>query len=288
MSGQPPWQGPDGRWYTSGQRPVPGTPPPPSRQPGRPPEEEPKKKPWTDSAPKWLSTTGGLISAGAAVAALLIGGTVVTVKVITSSPTVTPSQSSSLGPTSPSPPAPNPAPSNLKSALLSPDVLGSAALVESQGTDLSKLGGICNVPWSGATAIAYEGVQNNQTGTFLGETLVSWPTVQDASNSIAADRKAIDQRESCSDVVSGSTETFTSDYPGSPPPSCINPGQYFASSVETTSPSAVLPYQGFFVEAQCGTITISVKEELNLPGASQQTADGYLGSAISKLDTATS
>jgi hypothetical protein len=141
---------------------------------------------------------------------------------------------------------------------------------------------------TGATAIAYEGIQNHQNGMFLSEVLTSWRTAQDAGQAITADRQAVDQSGSCSNAVSGSTVTFTSDYGGSPPSSCVSSGQYFATSVETTSPSAILPYQGFLVEAQCGTTTISVEVESELTVVTQQTADGFLSEAIDKLDSATS
>jgi hypothetical protein len=277
MTGQPPWRGPQGQGY------------PPLGQP--PPKKDQEKQSLSDALQKWLSTTGGLITAGVAVAGLLIGGTVVTVKVITPSPTVTSHQPVTPGTTPPNstpPNPPHPAPAKLANALLPVGVLGSAALMQAHGTDLSTVSGICGGPTTGATSIAYEAIQNNQQGMFLNEILISWGSAQDASQAITNDRQAVDRSGSCSNAVSGSTETYTGDYSGAPPSSCESPGQYLATSVETTSPSAALPYQGFLVEAQCGTTTITAKVESNLPGVTQQTADGFLSQAIGKLDSATS
>jgi hypothetical protein len=70
----------------------------------------------------------------------------------------------------------------------------------------------------------------------------------------------------------------------------VSPGQYFATQINTTSSSfAFPPYSGFFIQAQCGTTAITVKIESGLPGGiTQQSADGYLSSAIGKLDSVTS
>lgn len=290
MSGQQPWQAPDRRWYSSGD----GSPPgPPSRPPGwpeQPRKEKPEKESKLVSFREWLSTTAGVIAAICAIITLL-GGTIVVVKIlaphnnstiIQDSPTPTPPHS-----TSPNSPSPFTS-AQLQSALLSSETVGSTATVESSGTDVSTLETTCGGPRTGATATAYESINDQQTGTFLAETITSWDRAADAGQAIKVDRQAVDQSGSCSITSSGATEEYSGDDAGSPPSSCVSPGQYFATQINTTSSSFASPYNGFFIQAQCGTTTITVKIESDLPGGiTQQSADGYLSSAIGKLDSVT-
>jgi len=271
MSGQRSWQAPDGRWYPPGQ-------------------EKPEKKSRLDAFREWISTTAGVVSAIVAVVALLAGGTAVSVKILTQSP----KPPVTIVPTPPDPTfsnSPTPSPINLQSALLASGTLGSAAIIQSTGTDLSKLAGICggHTPGLTATATAYETIQDQQTGTFLHEALVSWPSAIDAGRAITIDRQAVDQSGSCSFTYSGVTAVYKGDDAGSPPSSCTSPGQYFATQVQASSPSIILPYNGYLIEAQCGTIIISVRVYSDQLGAiTQQAADGYLSSAIGQLDSTTS
>ena len=165
--------------------------------------------------------------------------------------------------------------------------------METSGRDLSQIGVLCGGSEAGATATAYELINDQQqtgplTGTYLIETLTSWRSAAAARRFITVDRQAVDQSGSCSVTDSGAADEYTGDYAGSPPQDCIGAGQFFATHVHTTSPSEPFPYDGFLVEAQCGTMTITVKVENNLPEAvTQQSTEGYLSSAISKLDSFT-
>lgn len=228
---------------------------------------------------------------------LLAGGAAASGKIFPSSPkhsptiTSTTSNSPATTPTTTNPTFSNsPSPfdtTQLQNALLTSEALGSTGIVTSSGTDLSQLMAICGGHGTGvpATATAYEGIRDNQTGTVLSEALVSWSSAADADQAITTDRQAVDQSGSCSFTSSGITEEYSGDDAGSPPPSCENPGQYFATQVEVSSPSFILPYFGFLVQAHCGTTTITVQVESDEPGAiTQQSADGYLSSAIGKLE----
>lgn len=288
MSGQRPWQAPDGRSDPSGH----GVPQsaPPSSGPSQPHKGKPEKKSFLD----WISTTAGVVSAICAIITLAVG-TVVVVKVLGPSPKPSPNQPSSPNSSFPdpsrSPTLQNP-PANLTSALLPSSTLSSAAYVVSKGTDLSKIKEVCGAPVYGATATAYEQMVDHQSGTALEEALVTWGSASDAGQAITSNRQAVDQSGSCSFTASGSTATYTGDYQGSPPSSCVSPGQYFATAVSISFSSSALPElpeSGYVVEAQCGATTIWIRIYGGFANSlTQQTADGYLSSAIDNLDSTNS
>jgi hypothetical protein len=275
MSGQQPWHAPDGPRHPGSDDRL--------GEPGRKPEN--KSRP--DAVREWISTTAGVISSIVALVGLLAGGAAVSVKIFTQPPKPSPSITPTPNPTfsnSPSPP-----PVNLQSALLSSGTLGSPAYVGSKGTDLSQIGEICGGPVHGANSTAYETIQDYQNGTVLTEALVTWHFATDAGQAITIDRQAVDQSGSCSVTSSGVTAVYSGDDAGSPPLSCVSPGHYFATQVKVSSSSSTFPDNGFAVVAQCGTITIYVQVYNDQPGTiTQQVADGYLSSAISKFDSATS
>jgi hypothetical protein len=291
MSGQQPWQAPDGRWYSSGPGSPPGAPSQPPGWPEQPRKEKPERESKLVSFREWLSTTAGVICAICAIVTL-VGGTIVVVKILAphndppiihDSPTPTPPHSTS--PNSPSPFSS----AQLQSALLSAGTVGSTAIVQSTSTNLSQIQAICGGPVSGDTAAALETIVDRQTGTVLDETLVSWDNAADPGQVITTARQAVDQSGSCSMTSNGVTTEYTGDDPGSPPSSCVSPGQYFATQAKISSPSFTFPFFGFTVIAQCGTTTIFVRVVSDLPGAvTQQTADGYLSSAVGNLKSTTS
>jgi hypothetical protein len=181
--------------------------------------------------------------------------------------------------------------SQLLHLLLPSAALGPTAITVSAGTDPSTLSGICGGPRPGliAAETAYETIADLQTGTYLYEVVASWPSLADAGQAIAIDRLAVEQSGSCTFTYSGATTVYTGDVGGSPPSSCLAPGQYFATQVQASTPSSKLPYRGFSIEVQCGTSTISVQLYSDLLGSiTQLTADGYLSDAIGQLDSATS
>jgi hypothetical protein len=202
---------------------------------------------------------------------------------------VTPNPSSPDPSNSPSKPN---GPVNLMNALLSSGILSSAAYVESESTDLSKVTGICGAPVYGATATADEQIVDNQHGVALDEVLVSWRSAADAGQNVISNRQAVDQSGSCSVSSSGSTATYTGDYQGSPPSSCLKPGQYFATTVSISFSSSAypeLPESGYVAEAQCGNTIIWIRAYGSYGNSiTQQTADGYLSAAYTKLDSTNS
>ena len=286
MSGQQPWQAPDGRWYAAGQGSPSGTPPwpPGGREP--PNKEKPAKESKLVAFREWLTTGTGIATLIVTIVGLLIGGAAAGGKLFPPSPKPTHS-------VTPIPPGPKPdtspsrstaPPKSLQSALLSNGTVGSAAIVQSSGTDLSQIGAICGGTLSGDTATAYETITDEQTGTVLDETLVSWDSAADADQVITAARQAVDQNGGCSVASNGVTTDYTGDNQGSPPSSCVSPGQYFSTQVKRSSSSSSFsfPYNGFAEIVRCGTTTIFVRVYSQQPGAiTQQTADGYLSSAVS-------
>jgi hypothetical protein len=195
MSRQQPWQAPDGRWYSSGDGSPPGASSGPPGWPEQPRNEKPEKESKLVTFREWLSTTAGVIAAICAIITLA-GGTIVVVKIlaphndppiIQDNPTPTRPHSTILNSPSPFSSA------QLQSALLSSETVGSTATVESSGTDVSTLEATCGGPRTGATATAYESINDQQTCTFLAETITSWDSVADAGQAIKVDRQAVDQ-----------------------------------------------------------------------------------------------
>jgi hypothetical protein len=282
MSGQQPWQAPDGRWYSSEQ----GSPSWPPGRPEQPRKEKPEKESRLVAFREWLTTGTGIASLIVAIVGLSIGGAAASGNLF---PSPKPTHSVTPSPPGPtpdsSPPTSSTPPVSLQNALISSGTVSSAAIVQSTGTDLSQLATVCGGPVSGDTATAYETIEDQQAGTYLSEVLVSWDSAADAGQAVTANRQAVDKSGSCSFTSNGATAQYTGDYAGSPPSSCANPGQYFDTQIEVTSPSSIFPYFGYVVIAQCGSTTIFIRVFSNQPGAiTQQAATGYLSSAIGKLD----
>lgn len=252
---------------------------------------------------EWINTTAGATSAVVAVVGLIAGGTVVGVK-ISSSPASGQTQQITPGPTTPNPTSPTPttpgptppgpttpspnslSTAQLENALLPVDTIGPAGVLAGPvGTDVSQLGNICGGSDQGARSTAYETIKDQQTGTVLTEALVSWDNAQDASQAVSADHQAVEQEGSCSYSNSGVTAMYSGDYQGQPPSSCASPNEYFASEVEIEPQGAISPYTGFTTAAQCGTATVSILITSDLPGVTQQTANGYLNAAIGRLES---
>jgi hypothetical protein len=178
-----------------------------------------------------------------------------------------------------------PSSAQLTQGLLPASALGPGAVISGAGTDLSKIGLICGGSLTGAKATAYETILDNQTGQFLNETLTAWDNVTDASNGNRLNHQAIDSNGSCSVSNSGQTATYTGDYPGPSPTGCSG-DQYLATAATLTSPSMFTPYQGFLVGTLCGTVSVVVAVESDLPGVTQQTTDGYESTAAQDLQSA--
>ncbi len=173
----------------------------------------------------------------------------------------------------------------LEQALLPADTLGPGGSISGAGTDLSKIALICGGALSGAIATAYETILDSQTGQFLNETLTTWDNAADARNASMMNHQTLDQNGSCSVSNSGVTTTYKGDYAGSPPSSCSS-RQYLATSAATSSPSLVTPYSGYLVGALCGTVSVVILIESDLPVIAQGMADGYLSTAVHSLESA--
>jgi hypothetical protein len=292
MSGPGPgpgwWRGPDGHWYPP--RTYPGVPTPgaPKGPEGTGPEKGARSRAFRE----WIQTGQGI---GILIVSIIaLGGTGAAI--------------ASGGHSSPHPPGPTPSviitspssgsspvvttpatvpPAQLTQALLPAQTLGPTATVNTKGTDLSQITGICGAPLpSGAQVTAFELLQDSQTNQNLTEIIVDWGTAADAGTAITDNRTAVDQSGSCSYTSSNETTKYEGDYSASPPSSCSNPGKYLDTQVFVTSSSLFSPglISGFNVEVQCGTFTIVIQAE-GAPGAGvdQGTADGYLSNAVGRF-----
>jgi hypothetical protein len=254
-------------------------------EPGNDHHEPEKKHPYLFY---WL--TGGLATILAAIIAVVVAHP--------SPAPASPSPGSTTSSSAPSEPgdsssptvkdsgsSPGTSPAQLEEALLPADTLGPGGGISGRGTDLSKIALICGGPLPGATATAYETIVDNQTGQFLNETLTAWDTAADARNAGMANHQAIDQSGSCTLSDSGQTATYTGDYAGSAPSSCTS-GQYLATAATLSSPSLISSYSGYLVGTLCGTFSVVVAVESDLPVITQGTANGYLNTAVDSLESA--
>jgi len=263
-------------------------------EPGNDHHESEKKHPYRFY---WL--TGGLATILAAIIAVAIahpssrnantssGSTNASSGSTTSSPPFSNAGQSSSLPAEGSGSSQAPLSAQLEQALLPADTLGSGSSISGEGTDLSKIALICGGPLPGATATAYETILDTQTGQFLNETLTAWDNSADARNANMRSHQEIDQNGSCSLSNSGETATYTGDYAGSPPSSCSS-GPYLATAATLSSPSLISSYSGYLVSALCGTVSVVVSVESDVPvlTMTQGTADGYLSTAVDSLESA--
>jgi hypothetical protein len=170
----------------------------------------------------------------------------------------------------------------LQQALLPAQELGSAAKIANSGTDLSHLVGTCGVPIPGrAQLIAYELLQDRQTGQEIQETIIEWDNSTTAGNAVSSGRSAIEQTGSCSVSSGGTTEELKAVNSGAPPPECAG-GQYLAARESASSTSI----SGYRAGAQCGsfTITIEILSKGTGGAISQEVGDGYLNTAAARLE----
>lgn len=172
----------------------------------------------------------------------------------------------------------------LASDLLPAGSLGTGGSISGAGTDLSKIELICGGRLTGAEATAYETIIDNQTGEFLTETVTAWDSAANARAANAMNHQALDANGRCTSSNSGQTSTYTGDYAGTPPESCTS-GQYLATAASLTTPSSITLYQGFLTGALCGTISVVVEVESDLPGVTQDIVDGYLSTAAQALQS---
>jgi len=290
MSGTQPgpgwWRGSDGRWHPSQAHPGASTPGAPKGPEGTGPEKGARSRAFRE----WVQTWQGIGTLVVSILALVGVGTGAAIA----------SGGHSPNPPGPSPSvtitSPNPGPSSvvttvtsaqLVQALLPAQTLGTTATVNTTGTDLSQIIGICGAPLpSGAQVAAFELLQDSQTNQSLLEIIIDWGTVADAGTAIANNRTAVDTSGSCSYTSNNETAQYEGDYSANPPSSCSNSGKYLDTQVFVTSSSLFSPglISGFNVEVQCGTFTIAIQAE-GAPGAGveQGAADGYLSNAVGRL-----
>jgi hypothetical protein len=281
MSGTQPgpgwWRGSDGRWYPPQAHPGVSTPGAPKGPEGTGPEKGARSRAFRE----WVQTWQGIGTLIVSILALVGVGTGAAI--------------ASGGHSSPNPPGSSPVATTpvtvtsaqLMQALLPAQTLGTTATVNTKGTDLSQIIGICGAPLpSGAQVTAFELLQDSQTNQSLLEIIIDWGTAADAGTAIANNRTAVDTSGSCSYTSNNETAKYEGDYSASPPSSCSNPGKYLDTQVFVTSSSLFSPglISGFNVEVQCDTFTIAIQAE-GAPGAGvdQGTADGYLSNAVGRL-----
>ena len=173
--------------------------------------------------------------------------------------------------------------------MLSPKTVSTEGALQSNGTALSQINATCGGRLSGDIATAYETIDDYVTGSeILSETLVAWDTVADASQAIINDRRAVNEDGNCSVVSKKTTTQYSGDFSGSPPSSCADPGQYFATEMRVPWPASEDTSYGFMAEVQCGTITIAIRTYNENPtAATPQVANAYLRTAASKLESST-
>lgn len=278
MPGQAPgtgwWQGQDGQWH-----------PPQSYPKSAKTKVESKsddKEPRAKSIREWIQTTQGVLTLLVSIAALGSGGAAIAVNSGSGHASTVSSQNSGSPMSTPSTPV-NSGPvstGQLTQALLPATALGPATSETGSGTDLSTQEGLCGEPLaSGAQATAYESMQNTEDEQNLSETIIRWDSASDASNAIVGARNAIDQVGSCPISGNGTTMNVIAISGGLSPSACSS-GQYVAvqgSSAQATS------YIGYRVATSCGAYTVAIGI-VGLTGViTQETADGYLTSAVAKL-----
>jgi hypothetical protein len=170
----------------------------------------------------------------------------------------------------------------LTRALLPAQALGADATIRNSGTNPAGLDTLCGGPLpGGARRAAYETLQDAQTGQYLEDVVIEWDNSGDAARLISDDRAPIKLRGDCGSSSAGQTMKSVGLGPGSAPRECAN-GQYVATQLSIRSAS--LSLSGYDASAQCGLYTISATI---FGGAGSkvdnETADGYLSSAVAKL-----
>jgi hypothetical protein len=274
------WQGADGHWYPPQSYPPPRAP----GASGGPAGNEPEKGARARAFREWIQTGQGIAALIVSIIALGGAGT----GAVIASNHNTPTQSKPAPAVSVTTPSQSPAPTVTNSttvtpallaqALLPAQTLGTTATVNTTGTDLSQVTGICGAPLpNGAQVAAFETVQDSQTSQDLQEIIVDWGTPAEAGTGISDDRAAVDQTGSCNVTRSGTTFEYTGDYAGSSPREC-GAGQFFETQV------LIGLTIGDQAETQCGSFTIAVLI-LGGPGAggTLEEASGYLNTAVGIL-----
>jgi hypothetical protein len=289
------WQGQDGRWYPPQSYPRPvktaakGEPDEASGKPGEAkgkPDRKDQKESRAKSVGEWIQTTQGLVALIASIVALAGGGAAIAVNSGSGQASTGSVQNSATPLSTPSAPV-NSAPvsaAQLTQALLPTTELGPGTVVTGSGTDLSTATGLCGeqLP-SGAQATAYETMKNSNSADQqeLNDSVIRWDSASDASNALASAKNTIDQIGSCPMSQNGATANISAIPGGSPPPACSG-GQYLA--VQGTSDQAA-GYIGYRVAASCGAYTVAIAIVGPTSVISQETADGYLTTAVAKLQS---
>lgn len=285
MSGPQPgsgwWRGPDGHWYPPQAHPQVPTPGVSKDHEVKGAEKGERSRAFRD----WIQTGQGI---GILIVSILgLGGAGAAVAANHPAPTHSGIQTPGPAITNPNP-GPSTrittpgtvTPARLTQALLPAQTLGTTAVVNTRGTDLSQITGICGGPLpNGAQVAAYEVLHDSQTSQDLEEIIIDWGTAAQAGTGITDDRAAVDQTGSCDAARDGTTYEYTGDYAGSPPQEC-GAGQYFDTQVFIGSSFT----SGEQTETQCSSLTVAV---LILgaagSGGTGQEAHGYLDSAVGML-----
>jgi hypothetical protein len=179
--------------------------------------------------------------------------------------------------------APTPTPtvivsqSLLDQALLPPQTLGPATIVDSTNTDPSQVIELCGAaPPNGALLTSGQAFQNNSNGAFLWEGITYYESANEASQVMRDDINTVGQ-SGCN--YNGNTEQYGGPNSMSLPRGCTGP------TLGTTTSAG--SYSGYHVQVACGNFAIGLNYMTSVPeSASQETTNGYLNDLVGRLMTA--
>jgi hypothetical protein len=179
----------------------------------------------------------------------------------------------------------------IKQALLPAQVLGEGALVDQRATYLTEYPALCyeNDKSIRITAGVTENIDDSQDGLSVQDTLTVYENSVTAARSVMDNRQAVGKTGSCSALEGGGIWRFSGKNPGSPPPGCVDAGEFLSVDAIGSSPTGQGVLHGFVDEVQCGRITIEVVVMSNQTHAlSWIAAYGYLSGAVNQLELASS
>jgi hypothetical protein len=183
---------------------------------------------------------------------------------------------------------------SFKNALLSARMIGSGMSQISTDAAVSQDTGICGAPPTGSTrstaSETFEETNSPSPGnaTIFSERIIDWGNALEASQSITSDENALGQK-GCDLTGSEATYSFGLQTTGTSPQECGSGNELtmVVSVSSSGSNSNSYAYNGFFIEAQCKTYTISIEDMANYYYTNAGTqADGYLNAAAGRLSAA--
>jgi hypothetical protein len=187
------------------------------------------------------------------------------------------------------PGSPAVSPATLKQALRSAQVVGSGMSATSSTdsflSSVTQNAGICGAQPADSSlpTVSEELKDSPKSTTIFTERLVNWGSTPKAAQSITNDEAALGQN-GCNLTSNHTTQEFGAPVSETAPLDCGSGDELVASvGLASTIPNSdYSSYNGYFVEAQCKTFTISI-EEINTSGFPLAQVDGYLNRAAGQL-----